>query len=59
MRYLLVNQGVVYKSFPTWEQCVTEALEVGWIISWGTDFPGDRPGIALKEGIQIIKDATE
>lgn len=53
MTWALIKNGVVLKTHGTKWACWIEAIERGLVISWGTDFPGDRPGVALVEGVEI------
>lgn len=53
MTYELVKDGVVLKEHPTKLACQIEAIERHLVISWGVDFPGDKPGVSLIEGVEI------
>lgn len=53
MTWQLVKNGVVLKEHPTKLACQTEALERGLVVSWGADFPNDKPGVSLVEGVEI------
>lgn len=53
MTYQLVKNGVVLKEHQTKLACKIEAIERHLVISWGVDFPGDKPGVSLVDGVEI------
>ena len=55
----LVKDGKVLKEHPTKLACQIEAIERHLVVSWGVDFPGDKPGVSLGEGVEIRKKVEE
>lgn len=51
----LVKDGVTIKKHTTKWVCWIEAVERGLVVEWGADFRGDRSGVSLANGVEIVE----